>query len=189
MASGKTLPGTDSGGYIGGDRGHWGDPLTSWGIFSGLGDTLSPTRWERGLWGSYGVNWWNANQDVHYEPMHGMEGALWRHSKQKDPHTIPIFLGATWYMSYMGPGAESANDVPSQDEFSQQGLGMRTFCLNRHGQYVNAVFMSWTPRKVGLKELWTLKWHRMYNTSGEWTLPGGVTTSDWPPWLRRYKDY
>ncbi len=182
VVSGKTLPGND---YLGGDRGHWGDPLTSWGIFSGTTDP----RWERGLWGSYGINWWVNNQDAFYEPVRGFESAFWRHTKQREPGNIPVFLGATWYMSYMGPGQAPADDMPSQDEFNQGGLGMRAFCLNRHGGYVNTLFMDWTPRKVGLKELWTLKWHRMFDTAGPWTVTGGVSPGDWPPWLRRYKDY
>jgi hypothetical protein len=42
---------------------------------------------------------------------------------------------------------------------------------------------------VGLKELWKLKWHRNFNTSGPWTLAGGVQSSDWPDWLMPFKDY
>jgi prepilin-type N-terminal cleavage/methylation domain-containing protein len=188
MVSGKTLPGD---GYIGAERGHWGDPLTSWGIFSGEPgtDTMSPIRWERGLWGSYGINWWSNNQDPFYEPIPpSLTGVFWRHAKQKNPETIPVFLGSTWYMSYMGPGdtTRPENDEPSDDEFSQGGLGIRTFCLNRHGGNVNALFMNWSPRKVGLKELWTLKWHRTFDTTGDWTM---ARRPNWPPWLKKYKDY
>ncbi len=49
--------------------------------------------------------------------------------------------------------------------------------------------MDWSVRKVGLKELWTLKWHRQYDTAGPWTKAGGVQGEDWPLWLRRFKDY
>ncbi len=49
--------------------------------------------------------------------------------------------------------------------------------------------MDWTLKKVGLKELWTLKWHRAYVTAGPWTIAGGAQPEDWPTWLRRYKDY
>jgi len=42
---------------------------------------------------------------------------------------------------------------------------------------------------VGLKQLWTLKWHRQYNTCGEWTKAGGIQPDDWPPWMRGFRDY
>jgi hypothetical protein len=48
---------------------------------------------------------------------------------------------------------------------------------------------DWSVRKVGLKGLWTLKWHREYNTGGPWTRAGGVRAEDWPAWMRKLKDY
>jgi hypothetical protein len=44
-------------------------------------------------------------------------------------------------------------------------------------------------RRVGLKELWLLKWHPLFDTAGPWTKAGGVQREDWPPWMRRFKDY
>jgi prepilin-type processing-associated H-X9-DG protein len=66
---------------------------------------------------------------------------------------------------------------------------MRRVCFNRHDGFVNALFLDFSARKVGLKELWTLKWHRSYDTAGPWTLAGGVLPSDWPAWMRSFKDY
>ena len=43
---------------------------------------------------------------------------------------------------------------------------MNRVCVDRHNGFVNSVFADWSVRKVGLKELWTLKWHRTYNTNG-----------------------
>ncbi len=37
---------------------------------------------------------------------------------------------------------------------------------------------------IRLKELWTLKWHPQFNTSGPWTEAGGVQSTDWPEWMR-----
>jgi len=62
-------------------------------------------------------------------------------------------------------------------------------CINRHDGGINVLFMDWSARKVGLKELWTLKWHRQFNTAGAWTIRGGVEAQDWPQWMRRFKDY
>ena len=39
-------------------------------------------------------------------------------------------------------------------------------------------------RKVELKELWSLKWHREWtNDVAEKGLP------EWPEWMQRFKDY
>jgi prepilin-type processing-associated H-X9-DG protein len=66
---------------------------------------------------------------------------------------------------------------------------MRIFCIDRHDGTVNVLFMDWTTRKVGLKELWTLKWHRTFDVTGPWTMAGMARSADWPEWMRRYKDY
>jgi prepilin-type processing-associated H-X9-DG protein len=62
-------------------------------------------------------------------------------------------------------------------------------CINRHHGGVNYLFLDWSVRKVGLKELWTLKWYKDFDTRGPWTKAGGVQPEDWPPWMRRFKDY
>ena len=49
--------------------------------------------------------------------------------------------------------------------------------------------MDWSVRKVGVKELWTLKWDKDFDTAGPWTKAGGVKPEDWPQWMRRFKDY
>ena len=42
---------------------------------------------------------------------------------------------------------------------------------------------------MGLKELWTFKWNRTFNTANAWTSAGAVAHDDWPVWLRSLKDY
>jgi prepilin-type processing-associated H-X9-DG protein len=73
---------------------------------------------------------------------------------------------------------------PPQNE--QDGSG---FIINRHNGYVNGLFLDWSVRKIGLKELWTLKWNKQFDTSNEWTKTGGVQPEDWPEWMRNFKDY
>jgi prepilin-type processing-associated H-X9-DG protein len=66
---------------------------------------------------------------------------------------------------------------------------MRRYVINRHDGTVNVCFVDFSVRKVGLKELWTLKWHRQFATNGPWTRLGGAKAGDWPPWMRGFKDY
>jgi prepilin-type N-terminal cleavage/methylation domain-containing protein/prepilin-type processing-associated H-X9-DG protein len=105
-------------------------------------------------------------------------------------NTIPVFGDATWYDAW-----PRHTDSPSlnMDAFGIGNTGtsgeMNHFCINRHDGFVNLLFMDWSARSVGLKELWTLKWHRSYVVDGPWTKAGQVQPSDWPQWLQRFKDY
>ena len=67
--------------------------------------------------------------------------------------------------------------------------GAQAFCINRHNGHINGLFMDFSVRKIGLKELWTLKWDKDSNTAGPWTKAGGVLPEDWPAWMRGFKDY
>jgi len=103
---------------------------------------------------------------------------------------IPVFADSTWHDAW-----PRHTDPPLEfpDAFGVTGSGtsdeMNHFCIDRHNGFINMLFMDWSVGNVGLKELWTLKWHRAFNTNGNWTTAGGGLTQDWPAWLRKYKDY
>ena len=62
--------------------------------------------------------------------------------------------------------------------------------MDRHGRgALNCLFMDTSARRVGIKELWTLKWHCQFNVNGPWTLAGGVGPNDWPAWMADLADY
>ena len=61
--------------------------------------------------------------------------------------------------------------------------------INRHDGSINMLNLDHSVRKVGLKELWTLKWNKYFNPAGPWTIAGGVQPGDWPEWMRNFKDY
>jgi prepilin-type N-terminal cleavage/methylation domain-containing protein/prepilin-type processing-associated H-X9-DG protein len=96
---------------------------------------------------------------------------------------MPLLLDCTYYS-----GSPTDECLPPLVENGGNGP-MSLFCINRHSERVNALFMDWSVRKVGLKELWTLKWYESFNTTGPWTKAGGVTPDRWPPWMRGFKDY
>ncbi len=83
---------------------------------------------------------------------------------------------------------EPLDEPPQMDgEFLRAyGGGMRRVCTNRHHNGVNILFMDWSMDKVRLKQLWTLKWHRTFDTTGPWTLAGNVGPDDWPPWMPNF---
>ena len=103
---------------------------------------------------------------------------------------IPVFGDSTWYDAWpqhvdepaLTPDAFGIGDRGTTGEINH-------FCIDRHKGFVNLVFMDWSARHVGLKELWTLKWNRAFDTNNPWTKAGGVLPGDWPVWLKLYKDY
>ena len=95
---------------------------------------------------------------------------------------IPLLLDSTM--------PESRPDNRSEPpRFSGWGRGMARFCIDRHNGHVNGLFLDWSVRKIGLKELWTLEWSRQFDTAGPWTRAGGAQPEDWPEWMRGLKDY
>jgi prepilin-type processing-associated H-X9-DG protein/prepilin-type N-terminal cleavage/methylation domain-containing protein len=94
---------------------------------------------------------------------------------------IPTLLDST----FPWDSIPSERFPPPMREF---GL-YRSVCINRHNGHINVLFLDWSVRKVGLKELWILKWNSRWDTAGPWTKAGGVQPEDWPKWMRNFKDY
>lgn len=129
--------------------------------------------------------WKSVNNNTAVEP-----GTRVATGRPVSTNNIPVFGDATWHDGWpldTDPPAE----YPDAFGIGNQGTTgeINHFCINRHNGFVSLLFMDWTTRRVGLKELWTLKWHRAFNTRGFWTKAGGVQPSDWPEWLRRFRDY
>ena len=94
--------------------------------------------------------------------------------------SIPVILDSPERM-----GRHRNTDPPPRRE----GSSMQTFVINRHNGYINGLFLDWSVRKIGLKELWTLKWDDESDTAGPWTKAGGAQPGYWPHWMRGFKDY
>jgi prepilin-type processing-associated H-X9-DG protein len=102
-----------------------------------------------------------------------------------DADGVPLFLDALRFDVW-----PRAVEAPAVNELAAwSGNLMARCCINRHDGAVNSLFVDGSVRKVGLKELWTLKWHRSFNTEGPWTRAGGVLPSDWPVWMREFRGY
>ena len=100
----------------------------------------------------------------------------------------PKLCDSVWYDVY-----PYDTDHPPEypDDVAKTGGNgeMKRVCINRHTGFINGLLMDWSVRKVGLKELWTLKWHREFDTAGRWTKTGGIKPEDWPQWMQKFKDY
>jgi len=109
-----------------------------------------------------------------------------RSANVKGADKIPLMLDGKQHYA----GEPSENSPPPSYRDEPGGFGsMMCFCIDRHDGAINAAFVDFSARKVGLKELWTLKWHREWDVCGPWTTCGGVQPEDWPEWMRDFKDY
>jgi len=139
---------------------------------------------------SYGINSWTNHM---YGPRGDRpEDCFWKTTAHTGQYNIPVFADSTWHDAW-----PREMDAPIQLPWDFGGGDTGTtgeinhFCIDRHNGWTNFLFMDWSVRHVGLKELWTLKWHRNYakDAPSPYTKAGGMTPSDWPAWLRKYKDY
>jgi prepilin-type N-terminal cleavage/methylation domain-containing protein/prepilin-type processing-associated H-X9-DG protein len=143
------------------------------------------------FYGSYGLSnvvGWTWLPDLE----ESREKRIWRTADVRSRDRIPVLLdsGSKWCTSFwdsLGPSPPECDAIPTV--YVRPPKSRNPECINRHDDGVNVVFMDWSVRKVGLKELWTLQWHRLYETRGPWTKAGGMQPEDWPVWMRKFKDY
>lgn len=159
---------------------------------------------------SYGMNVWAYSpgpDDVAAGYIQGRPVEWhWKTPTHRKASEVPLFADTMWRGG--GPtSGDPAETVSGQleiersfppdynGEWTQDGklkpykYEMKHFCIDRHNARINMLFMDWHVREVGLKELWTLKWHKNFNTAYGWTKAGGVRPDEWPPWMRKFKDY
>jgi hypothetical protein len=148
-----------------------GGKFTAWRLA-----TRTPTTSEPGpLLGSYGLN---GSGLTFLDPRTGSSHRLTRSS-------VPVFLdGADLYLQ-IHPGDEP----PAYDGHVTAPGGIKRVCIDRHGGTISGLFLDWSVRAVGLKELWTLDWSPWFDTKNPWTRAGGVQPQDWPAWMRGFRDY
>jgi prepilin-type N-terminal cleavage/methylation domain-containing protein len=161
----------------------WGSTFLAWGPVpswdSGGGRTV-------GVYGSYGINGfvYVPGEELYSNSV----DRFWRTPNIRGAADIPMLLDC-----YFWCGWPHHDNAPPSDEDKQDrndGNAMNRYCLNRHDGFINAIFLDYNVRKVGLKELWSLRWHNKdYKKDGPWTKAGGVQADDWPEWMRKFKEY
>lgn len=148
-------------------------------------------------YGSYGMNNWlavprkNASFVIGCSSgMEAHENSFWLTGNVGGQADIPTFLDSWWWC-----GWAKDTDTPPWYDGDKDSFpcacrnSMRRFCIDRHDGSVNAAFLDSSVRKIGLKQLWTLRWHRKFNVANAWTRAGGARTQDWPEWMRNFREY
>ena len=159
--------------------------FNAWGIY-----TKSDYQYfcEDGVAGSYGINGYVLATE-NPNPRGTRNSATvdnWKTTSVAGAARVPLFLDSLRFDLFPEP-----TNQPLENQYAawSSDNNMGRCCINRHDGTVGTVFLDFSARKVGLKELWTLKWHKTFDTAGPWTMAGNVTPTDWPTWLQRYEDY
>jgi len=132
--------------------------------------------------GSYAPNGWMCNPRPGLTDLWG-RGPIenhWRTHLVKGADNVPVFTEGWWVDAW-----PRQTDAPFQfgDKTPLMGINqheMQRLCVNRHGGAQFCVMADWSARKVALKQLWRLKWHRQYETD--------AAPPVWPQWMAHLKD-
>lgn len=105
---------------------------------------------------SYGINSWFLSKPI-ASGTEALGGALlWKTPSVRGAVNVPMVLDCAGYENatpwyYDEPPEYNGHWVQGTSEHE-----MRYVCLDRHNEHVNGVFLDFSVRKVGLKQLWEL---------------------------------
>lgn len=139
--------------------------------------------------GNYAINEW-----IHH-PIRNIttKDLFWGTNLVKGAGRVPLFAeGSWWKIKVPRPdnpsppwrdytGADLAN-LGVADDRPYRGLARA--CVDRHDKSCDILFLDFSARSVGLKELWVLPWHR------NWIANPEIRNPDfWPEWMAHMRDY
>ena len=155
-----------------------GGTFEAWGPFEFSTDGQ---RTGKMAWSSYGVNLWVQNPPASYKVVYTYKTRNnWRTINVSGADKIPLMLDAAFSGAYSSNISEKPENAPLEKgayNFTHSA-SINTFCIDRHLGKVNTLFLDFSVRPVGLKSLWSLKWHRYYDTAER---------RNWPTWMGNYK--
>jgi len=139
--------------------------------------------------GSYGKNGWVASptSSSWYFGADTDKNAWKSQYLVERTDNVPLLADSSWLHTVP---LHSDTPPPAFDLIQQGTFGndMQEHCLDRHFRAVNILFLDGHVQRVGLKLLWTLKWHPLFRSDNRWTKKGGVSPHHWPEWMRSFED-
>ena len=149
--------------------------------------------------GSYGVNEFisNAPQATVNQQAQGDTSFWWRTPNVRAANNIPLVVDSIMPGGFPQSGTNQPMEFPNCTAGQASFHYIRQHCRQRHGVHVNVVFVDFSVRKAGLKELWTFEWRRGDDTTNVYTIAGwGGSKSDcatnWDAkaeWMKNMKEY
>lgn len=156
-------------------------PFAAWGKYRPPeeGEELRWDRNSRCLYGSYGSNSWIYN----YLGAH-RQNSFWRTINVSGGDKVPMLLDGL----HIGGRPDTTDDLPDfngncnkMGSLGSASNAMSRFMMDRHSGGIQAVFMDLSVRKIGVKGVGRLKWHRVYDEDFF-----GPTFIHWPSWIKPY---
>jgi len=122
------------------------------------------------VYGSYTVNYWVANRNIGESEF----AKYWKTPSAKGAAYTPMLMDGNWKDSEPEP----YDEAPEYDGYwwEPNANEMKRVSINRHNYIVNACFLDFSAKRIGLKRLWKLKWHQL------WTLDA-APAGGWPDWM------
>jgi prepilin-type N-terminal cleavage/methylation domain-containing protein len=144
--------------------------------------------------GSYGKNALISTNPIPMWHMGAQDTSwYWQNVRVKGTSRIPLFGDC----SHMG-GLPMIWDEPAPTRLHHvwgETGEVNRWNLDRHHLSVNLVFLDWSVRKVGLRQLWSLHWTKQRTESGEqgWgnlqQVPDWNDPLQWQEWMQKSKNY
>lgn len=171
----------------------YGKAFMNWGPFAPKDTVTGSDWWDEYPEGSYGMNEWCSSPSGptgadNWPGISNNDSKWWiKFISVSKPTDVPLFMDA-----FCVDGYPQHSDSPPTDPDQHAGWlsgSIKMYTMDRHSGGINTVFADTSARKVFIKELWTLKWQRDFDTRGPWTKAGGATKASWPEWMKKYKEF
>lgn len=166
--------------------------FTAWGVFPPADKCGEASTWWEAVtacdYGSFGMNAWVCSpprEQPKYES-HEVAKYNWKTFTIKGAARVPLMGDEGWIDCW--PMVTDDPPVFDGEPYGQYSASMHMvrICLNRHNGFVNWVFMDYSVRPVGLKELWHLPWHKQYNLD---LVPTSAYLNSKAPWMKPFRSY
>ena len=131
------------------------------------------------VYGSYGLNSWiGCPDDLSLAPAEKM----YRRSTQvRSASQVPLFGDNFYWQTAPEPTLGPWKDGEPWPTDGITSGHMASFTLNRHGgKTTGLLFVDGSAGQKEIKNLWTYRWHRQFDTAGPWT----ESRVDWPDWMK-----
>jgi len=135
-----------------------------------------------GYRGSYGTHDFVTSKVYAHDP--GRNAKIWMTSQVREASRVPVIADCK-HMFLATPFHSDEPPAYPEDVICGEGVAkgeMKRYSVNRHNGAINGAFLDFSARKIGLKELWEVDWHRNWNPDND---PPPV----WPAWMQNFKDF
>jgi prepilin-type N-terminal cleavage/methylation domain-containing protein/prepilin-type processing-associated H-X9-DG protein len=141
----------------------------------------------KGKFVSYAINHWVSDTKSVVE-----KEKFWRsinNTGKFGTSNIPVLMdGQFWLVRTRDTDKAPQYDGMFRWENVASSGEMCRVCSSRHGNTTNVLYMDFSVRRTGLKQLWRLKWHKTFDT-GAGPVNGKPYPIGWSDWMKICRDY